>query len=66
MENMKMYVWLLPVLFILHDMEEIAFARKWKEDGAKKSVLYIGLSLLIAIINIKVLHKYGYKFSSLV
>jgi len=31
MKDMKMLVWLLPILFILHDMEEIIFVQSWKE-----------------------------------
>lgn len=31
MDDIRMYVWLLPLLFILHDMEEVIFAAKWKK-----------------------------------
>ena len=33
---MKAIVWLLPLLFILHDMEEIILAIPWKNSEAPK------------------------------
>ena len=30
MNDMKMLVWIFPILFILHDMEEIVFQKAWK------------------------------------
>lgn len=45
MENMKIYVWLLPVLFILHDMEEIIAARIWKSKGLDKKK-YVNVSFM--------------------
>lgn len=31
MNDIRMYVWLLPLLFILHDMEEVIFVAWWKK-----------------------------------
>lgn len=38
MNDIRMFVWLLPLLFILHDMEEVIFAAHWKkkEPSLKK------------------------------
>lgn len=40
MNDIRMFVWLLPLLFILHDMEEIIFAAQWKkkEPSLKKYI----------------------------
>lgn len=41
MNDIRMFVWLLPLLFILHDMEEVIFAASWKkkESSLKKYAL---------------------------
>lgn len=97
---MKSIVWLLPLLFILHDMEEIILAMRWKkkEGSMKKHIklpfVFFGnlkdtasfalgvyeeliiltlasmlgyfaghyelwLGLLVAVVNLKLLHQCG-------
>lgn len=36
MNDIRMYVWLLPLLFILHDMEEVIFVAWWKKRNLFK------------------------------
>ena len=31
MNDIRMFVWLLPLLFILYDMEEVIFVAQWKK-----------------------------------
>ena len=49
--TMKELAWLMPLLFILHDMEEI--------------VLYSVIGMIIAMANLKLLHRHAHSFSDL-
>lgn len=42
MNELKWFVWLFPLLFIVHDMEEIVMAKAWCKKGFKQ---YIHLPL---------------------
>lgn len=45
MIHMEFLVWLPPLLFILHDMEEIIWALAWKKgEACRKKYLAVGLS----------------------
>lgn len=50
--TMKELAWLMPLLFILHDMEEI--------------VLYSVIGMIIAMANLKLLHRHAHSFSDLI
>ena len=50
--SMKELAWLMPLLFILQDMEEI--------------VLYSVTGMIIAMANLKLLHRHAHSFSDLI
>ncbi len=73
--TMKELAWLMPLLFILHDMEEIVFGMAWKKDEpsmkkyTKAKLIPFGTSKDTAGMSFAIyeelLHKHAHSFSDI-